>query len=881
MSLDPSTRPHRDATNAVVSMLFTDIEGATLLLHRLGSAFPEVLERHHDLLRASLNGNGGQEVDAHADSFFAVFDTARGAVAAAVSAQLALEKEPWPARAQVRVRMGVHLGTARLFEGKYVGLDVHRAARICAAGHGGQVLLSKAAWLEVGESGLPPGIEVRDLGSHRLKGLRYPESIFELRIPGLPERFAPVQSLDNHPNNLPATEATPIVGREDQINDLCGLLTGERVRLVTLTGCGGTGKTRLSVEVAMRLAYAFPDGVFQVLLAPVQDPALVATHIAQSLGMRELPGLSAIESLVQSLGTGKVLLLLDNFEQVVDSADQVAALISACPRLTILITSREPLNLGMEREYAILPLETPPQQPSLEALKKCDSVRLLVEKVRTFQSDFGVTADNASALAEICRRLDGLPLAIELAASHLRVLKPQALLDRLSRRLDLLKGGTRDMAARQRTLRDTIAWSYNLLNREEQKLFTCACVFSGGFDVSALEAICPLTDDLLGRLSSLNTKSLVTRTVLNGEPRLNMLETIREYGLERLGADASDLRHRHSVYFAELADRLAPDLLSRGQRRSVVRLLDEGDNIRTALAWALQQPDAKITSKLVNALLWLWIGQGHFIEGKYWVDQALQQVDKLGGTREKAIVLDVAGWLSLFSGDYASAFPYCDESGRIYQGLQFPVDVARTKMTAGLTGTITEKCLDGPQRIIEALEEYRSRGDRYGTAMALIALGAISVSDPVSGEKCFREALVIMEELGNVYWPSVLRHNLALHFRMREGNWKQAAELLNSTVEPAQEYNYPVILNLYLAAMGGIAIIRDRPADAARLYGATSRFLKELGATFEPPDQSVFEENRAAAVRAMGESAFIVAFEEGARWSKAQAIAAARALCSD
>lgn len=435
-----------DLPTGTVTFLFSDIEGSTHLLQHLGDRYADVLADYRRLLRAAFQAVGGHEIDTAGDGFFAVFHRATASVAAAVASQRAIVAHPWPEGVPVRVRMGLHTGEPTLTGGGYVGLDVHRAARICSAGHGGQMLLSHTT-RDLGEHDLPQGVSLRDLGEHRLKDLQRAEHIFQLVLPNGPADFPALKTLDSHPNNLPV-QPTQLIGREQEGAAVRGLLQRDDVRLLTLTGPGGTGKTRLGLHVAADLLDDFEDGIFFVPLAPISDPGLVGSTIAQTLGVRETEGRPVLDGLKDHLRDKHMLLVLDNFEQVVSAAPVVAELLAPCRKLKVLVTSREGLRLSSEHEFPVpsLALPDPRRLPRIGAdlvstLSQYAAVTLFIQRALAVKPDFAVNNENAPAVAEICVRLDGLPLAIELAAARIKLLTPQAMLARLGSRLELLRGG--------------------------------------------------------------------------------------------------------------------------------------------------------------------------------------------------------------------------------------------------------------------------------------------------------------------------------------------------------------------------------------------------------------------------------------------------------
>ncbi|MDE3228384.1 MAG: adenylate/guanylate cyclase domain-containing protein, partial [Chloroflexota bacterium] len=481
--------------SGTVTFLFTDIEGSTQLLQRLGPAYARALGEHQALLRAAFAAHDGAEVDTQGDAFFVAFPSALQAAEAAAEATRDLATHAWPDGATLRVRMGLHSGAPQLVGDHYVGLDVHRAARIAAAGHGGQILLSDATRTLV-EHNLPAGATLRAVGAHRLKDLQEPEPLFQLVLAGLLADFPPLKTLDTHQHNLPL-QPTPLLGREQQMATLTTLLRRVDVRLVTLTGPGGIGKTRLSVQVAAELIEDFADGVWFVRLSRLSDPALVIPTIAQTLGLKEQGATSLAETLRAHLAEKRLLLVLDNFEQVIGAANAVAGLLAASPGLKALVTSRTPLHLRGEREVALKALPLPPATRQLdpEQVSLYAAVALFIERAQAARVDFAVTAANAPAIAEICAQLDGLPLAIELAAARVKLLPPEALLTRLSHALKLLTGGARDLEERQQTMRAAIAWSDDLLSPAERALFRRLSIFVGGATLEAVEAVCAAPED--------------------------------------------------------------------------------------------------------------------------------------------------------------------------------------------------------------------------------------------------------------------------------------------------------------------------------------------------------------------------------------------------
>ncbi|HLX57787.1 MAG TPA: tetratricopeptide repeat protein, partial [Ktedonobacteraceae bacterium] len=727
----------RELPNGTVTLLFTDIQGSTRLLQQLGNRYTSVLAECRHVLRTAFQHRSGHEVDTQGDAFFVAFARATDAVLAAVEVQRALAARFWPEGVAVRMRIGLHTGEPLLTPEGYVGLDVHRAARIMSAAHGGQVLLSQTT-ANLVEQELPDDVTLRDLGEHRLKDLGRPSRLFQLVIPDVPADFPPLKTLDTSPNNLPM-QHTPFLGREQELAAVGQLLLREDVRLVTLTGPGGTGKTRLGVQVAAELSDLFTDGVYFVSLASISDPALVVPTIAETLGMREVGGRPLRDRLAEELQRKQMVLLLDNFEQVVSAAVQVVDLLSPCPRLKVLVTSREALHVRVEREFTVPPFSLPDLNhfPDLAALSHNAAVALFISRAQAVKPEFQVTSANSRALVEICARLDGLPLAIELAAARMKLFSPQALLARLSQRLAVLTSGARDAPVRQQTLRNTIAWSYNLLDPAEQQLFRILSVFVGGCILQAVEAVCSALDvgnaarQVIDSVASLIDKSLLQQTEQEGEEsRLGMLETIREYGLESLAAsgEMEATRQAHAVYYVALAEKAEPELGGPQQAVWLERLEQELDNLRAALRWSLERGAAghssEIALRLAGALRRFWEVRGHWSEGWSFLERALA-LSKGGTVPVQLKALKAAAHVAYARGDNdraevlaAECLARCRELGDatgVALSLRMLGGVARRRYNFEAAIPLTE----------ESLALFREVGDKEGIAWALNNLAGL------------------------------------------------------------------------------------------------------------------------------------------------------------
>ena len=831
-----------------VTLLFTDIEGSTHLLQQLGEHYASMLIEYRDLLRTAFSEYHGYEVDTQGDGFFVVFVRARESILATVAAQRALTTHAWPEGVAVRVRMGLHTGEPSLVGEGYVGLDVHYAARIMQAAHGGQVLLSQTTH-DLIEHDLPFGVSLRDLGKHRLKDLQRPAHLYQLVIVGLPADFPPLKTLDSRPNNLPV-QLTSLIGREKEGAAVQNLLQREDVRLVTLIGPGGTGKTRLGLQVVAELSDLFPDGVYFVNLAPISDPDLVVPTIARTLEVKESGTRPMLEVLQAFLQEQQMLLLLDNFEQVVAAAPRLSDLLAACPHLKLLVTSRAVLHLSGEHEFAVPPLSLPDLKhlPDLLTLSQYEAVALFTARAQAVKPEFQVSNTNAPAVAEICARLDGLPLAIELAAARLKLLPPQALLARLGQRLVVLTGGVRDAPARQQTLRDTIAWSYHLLDAEEQRLFQRLSVFVGGCTLQAIEAVCNARGNgalsVLDGVASLIDKSLLQQAEREDEePRLVLLETIREYGREVLEAsgEMEATRQAHAAYYLALAEAAEPELTGPQQADWLVRLEEEHDNLRAVMRWSLEQTGGdergqrqETGLRLGAALRRFWMIHGHISEGRSFLEQALTAGRGIvASVRAKA--LEAAAGLAVYIDDTEWAEMLCGESLTLWRQLGDKAGIAFSLYNLGMLAKTTGNPTTARMHTEEALALFIEVGDKDGIAWSLSNLGWFvgDQGEYARARVLFEESLAMGRALGHKRGIANSLYRLAWVLLVSQGDPAQARSLLEEGLALFRELGDKGNTAHCLSLAGRLALTQGETTAGLSLLEESLRLSREIGSQWD------------------------------------------------
>ncbi|HEU0336469.1 MAG TPA: adenylate/guanylate cyclase domain-containing protein, partial [Gaiellaceae bacterium] len=822
----------RTLPSGTVTFLFTDVEGSTRLLHELGAeAYAAALGEHRRVLRESFARHGGVEVDTQGDAFFVAFPTAPGALAAAAELTLALEHGP------IRVRVGVHTGTPLVTAEGYVGEDVHRAARIAATGHGGQVLVSAAA-AALCDDQSQGGFALRDLGDHRLKDLQAAERVFQLGN-GV---FPALKSL--YRSNLPVP-ATAFLGRERELAEVVEVLTRDDVRLLTLTGPGGTGKTRLALQAAAEAAEHYPDGVWWVPLAPLRDPELVVPELARALGVKETVSSSVLDAVLAALGGGRTLVLLDNAEHLLpELATVVADLVDRCPAVGVLATSRERLRVRAEQAYAV-----PSLSPS-------DATELFVARARQVEVSFAPTP----AVTELCTRLDDLPLALELAAARTAVFSPQELLDRLAQRLDLLRGG-RDADPRQQTLRGTIEWSTDLLDEEERRLLRRLSVFAGGCTFEAAEVVCAADPDTL---QSLIDKSLVRRRDTADGARYWMLETIHEFAAEQLQPEEEHvLRLRHAAFVADLVERADPDLRhGPDQQGWARRLVAEYGNVRAAMRFALDQA-SPLALRIVGGLaFFVWL-RGGFAEARAWVEAALAAgADEPDGLRARA--LESGAVVAERQGDLRAHQVYADAAYAAYDAAgdgPGKASALRERGKAAIAGGEQDRARAIYEELVRLAEEV---GDPWNGAIALNNLGDLALYDgdwERTIELCGRSS-GLRRGIGDRWGAALALVNVATA-QLCAGRPQDAARSLRQALSESTDVGATMVVTSALQVSAGVAVAIGRERDAARLLGAFGRSLDELGSRLEQFERDQLERTEALLVERLGQSAFDAELEAG------------------
>jgi predicted ATPase/class 3 adenylate cyclase len=871
--------PHDDnLPTGTFTFLFTDIQGSTRLWEQYPDAMRAALARHDALVRGSIESHGGHVFKTAGDAFYAAFADAETALAAALHVQIVLHPQPWslPEGEALRVRAALHMGKAERRDGDYFGAPLSRTARLLGAAHGGQTLVSEtlASLLPTVPAG---GASLRSLGRHRLKDLAQPQQIFQLTHPALPRDFPPLRSLEMFTHNLPI-QLSSFVGREKETDAARRMLA--QTRLLTLTGTGGAGKTRLALQLAAEVIEDFPDGVWLVELAPLTDPTLLPQTVAAVLGLAEEGGDRTLaQTLADALRLKSLLLIWDNCEHLVDACAHLAeSLLRACPGLRLLATSREALEIAGETVLPISSLALPPAPPlpPTETLAGYESVRLFVERATTALPAFRLSDGNAPAVAQVCARLDGIPLALELAAARVRVLAPQQIAARLDDRFRLLSGGSRTALPRQQTLRALIDWSYDLLPPTEKTLLRRLSVFAGGWSLEAAEAVCAGQHlngaevegwEVLDLLARLVAKSLVVaETPDEGQVRYRLLENLRSYARERLAerGEAAAVSARHRDWFLSLAEEAEPNLSSPEQASWLNRLEGDHDNLRAALTDCHADAGSVENGLRLAGALWkFWWMRGYFSEGRGFLERALAR-SGAEETMARAKALNGAGILAEAQGDYAVAISRYQQSLSIYRTLGDDARIGGMLNNLGNVASLQGEWGNARAYYEQGLAIYRALDNQERIAILLMNTGIVAAHQQQYAEarSLYEESLAIFRkrtDLGPLSSVLLNLGDLACH----QKDYASARIYLFEGLQVAEEIGEKEIIALILTTLGYTAWAQGHFEQAAKLLGAATRSLASMGLSLSPLDQASLEENVANVRVELGEEKFQTAWKEG------------------
>jgi predicted ATPase/class 3 adenylate cyclase len=845
-----------------VTFLFTDIEGSTALLRAAGDAYATLLAEHRNLLRTAVTAHGGREVSAEGDAFFAVFPSPVGAVAAAAEAQRSLTAHSWPAGQRVAVRMGLHTGEADVVGGQYVGLAVHKGARVASVAHGGQILLSEATAAVVGDT-LPTGDALRGLGEHRLKDFPRPTRLYQLEGSGLPTGFPPLRTRVSF-GPMPAPSGS-FVGRARELDDVGQLLRDQRARLVTLTGPGGIGKTRLALEAARTVVDAFPGGVVFVALAAVTDPGLVLGSVAEAVGARREPGVAVGDAVAAAIGDDRTLLVLDNFEQVAEAAPSVAELLGLAPAAVVLATSRQALRLRVEQQYPVAPLG------------EDDAVRLFTDRASAVRPGFAPKGSDVEVVAEIGRRLDGLPLAIELAAARARLLAPDALLARLSERFDVLGSGPVDLPERQRTLRATMDWSYRQLGPHEQALFARLAVFAGGCGLDAVEEVCgrPGEPAVLDTVSELLANSLVVVSEGPGAvPRLDMLETVRAYASERLAElpDRGETEQRHTMWMLEL---FAARLAAKGSVHQdwLQRFDQERANLRAVARRAVDAGDIEMVARLARDGFVPLAHRDGEAEAVEWLDAALAVGAGPARPAVRGRLLVVRALASTVFGDFAAAGSLVDEGRAL---LPDDGDHAYDHALAAATDAyiaMAENPLAAAPLIADAAARLAGAGDELSQSYMEVTAGnrALHLDDLPAAERHYTTAVRLAERLRDDAMRGRALSLLGLT-RLARGDAEAARRAVVDGAAANRRGGQPTGMAYSLDGLAAVALADGRPRVAARALAVSDAVRRKSGMPPSPAFLPLLAGLVAEARTRLGEEAYEAACSEAQGWHVIEAL---------
>jgi len=825
--------PMADYPQGQVTFLFTDLEGSTRLWEAFPEAMHQAMARHDALLKEAITAYRGQIVKTTGDGVHAAFGSPIDAVSAAIEAQKRLEAEEWEGTGPLRVRMGIHAGESRFREGDYYGSTVNRAARIMSISHGGQIVLSAAVYILLKDGSTFP-FQMLDLGEHRLRSLEGPERIYQILHPDLPAQFPVLVSVGRIPNNLPL-QPTEFIGREREVASVRESFS--ETRLLTLTGPGGTGKTRLALQAAAELIEEHADGVFFVDLTSVNDASLAPSSIAEALDVQELKTEPILDTLTRALGQKSMLLVLDNFEHIIDAAPFVGELLAAGPNLHFLVTSRELLHISGEQVYPVPPLGVPESgtRIGLQQLASYEAVQLFSTRSRAANPAFRITAENAEDVAEICRRLDGLPLAIELAAARIRLFTPKKLLERLSDRLRILTGGPRDRQARQQTLRSAIDWSYELLEPPERKLFARLEVFSGGRSLEAIETVCgqDLEIDVLDGLESLLDKSLVGQEEdFEGQPRFVMLETLQAYARER-HREYEDWRETlaaHGEWVLALAEDGEEGIFGETPKVWVDRLRTEEGNIRAVLERCQAgQLNPEIGVRLAGALRYYWESAGKLAEGIAWLNSMLSISSHLPiAVRAKA--LSGAGVLSYWRGNWQESAVYCREALDAGREISDTVIVGEAQHFLAHVAQNEKDNELGVALLTQSHENFLAINHRWGIRRSRSCLAdaqrlqqnydlaARNLEEAIEEQRKNPGGIILAMLLSN--YGNVLN---------RLGKYPPAKDSFLEGIREARALQNEMVVPYLIDGLAGNAVLSGDPERAALLMGAAEALFEAAG----------------------------------------------------
>lgn len=818
-----------------VSFLFTDIEGSTRLWEALPAAMEPALRRHDQILRDCAALYGGHIFKTIGDAFCIAFDSPSQALEAAIAAQRQLQQENWPESASIKSRMAIHTGAVEHRDADYFGQPLNRVARLMSAAHGNQLVLSQAVF-ELVRDQLPDGVHLKPLGEHRLKDLQRSEPVYQVVAPGLAEQFPPIRSLTVRPNNLPL-QITSFVGRERELNEIREHVLG--ARLVTLTGAGGTGKTRLSLQVAADLSHVYEDGVWLLEFAPVVDAADLPSAIASALNIPEAPGSTVLETIFQVLADQRRLLILDNCEHLIETISQFAGkILRHCPGISLLATSREALRIQGEQTYRVPPLSMPDPDASLtaEALGQFEAVRLFIERALLLNPDFRVTNDSAPAVASLCHQLDGIPLAIELAAARTRVLPVTEIANRLDQRFQILTGGSRTALPRQQTLRSLVDWSYELLNDPEKQVLQRLSVFAGTFDLAAVEAIAVGSGvedwEILDHVTSLVDKSLVLPVEREGQIRYTLLETIRQYAAEKLGQSeqADDWRDRHLRFYAEEARRIREALDTAAQVTQLARFDLEMDNLRAAVRWGMhpQCKERPSLGTLVAALCRFWYVRGRLVEGESTTRAVIELADESWKKVDLSTLQNALGLCAYHRGEYRlaqshyeCAAGYARDLGDLGREAVAYNNIANVHLMEGTFHEAVENYDKG-------LALFRQIGDQAGIGLCLNnqACALVQLKDLDRAEELGRAGLEARTQVGDP-WHLAYSHVLLGDIGLERGNLEQAREHYLASLELRTRINDELGIATSKTSLGWVALKAGEREEAKLLFAESTRVLRE------------------------------------------------------